>query len=145
MSERANFMPSPPALFRLRLLGEAVHKLIGKRPYLVGSVLTRRDHRDIDVRIMLDDETFERVFGGDGLWITNGSLTLANMALSALARELSGLEIDCQIQRQSDANAEYGDHERQPLMFANRTPYVPIEEWPWPARVVAEELDGTAG
>ena len=121
---RANYMPSPPALFRLRLFGEAVHRHIGVRAYLVGSVLGRRDYRDIDVRIMLDDDTFQRVFGADGLWITNGALTLANMALSALAREMTGLDIDCQIQRLSDANAEYGDRQRQPLMLPIRTPYV---------------------
>lgn len=130
MSERSNYMPSPPALFRLRLFGEAVHTLIGQRAYLVGSVLTRPDHRDIDVRIMLDDETFERTFGGNGLWITNGSLTLANMALSALAREMAGLEIDCQIQRASDANSEYGGTAREPLRLPTTKPYVPVEDSP---------------
>ena len=126
MSDRANYMPSPPALFKLRLFGDAVYRLTGARAWLVGSVLHRRDHRDIDVRIMLDDETFERVFGGDGLWVTNGSLTLANMALSALAHEMTGLEIDCQIQRTSDANAVYGDQQRQPLRLPRTEPYTPV-------------------
>ena len=128
MAEKAysNYMPSPPALFKLRLFGDAVARLIGERPYLVGSVLTRPDHRDIDVRIMLDDATFERVFGGDGLWVTNGSLTLANMALSAMAREMTGLEIDCQIQRKSDANAVYGSERRQPLALPRTEPYVRV-------------------
>jgi len=127
MSERANYVPSPPALFRLRLFGDTVHRLIGQRAYLVGSVLTRREHRDIDVRIMLADDTFERVFGTDADWRTNGSLTLANMALSALAREMSGLNVDCQIQQRSDANERDGDRQRQPLMFPSTTPYV--ERW----------------
>lgn len=128
MSDRANYMPSPAALFRLRIFGDTVHRLIGKRAYLVGSVLHRRDHRDIDVRIMLDDDTFERTFGGNGLWITNGSLTFANMALSALAREMTGLDIDCQFQRLSDANAEYGRKPREPLMFPRTEPYTPVVE-----------------
>lgn len=128
MTDRANFLPSPPALFRLRLFGDAVYRLTGQRAYLVGSVLDRRDYRDVDVRIMLDDETFERCFGGDGLWITNGGLTLANMALSALAREATGLDVDCQVQRTSDANAVDGDKQRQPLMFPPTTPYVPVIE-----------------
>lgn len=127
MSDRANYIVSPPALFRLRLFGDAVRRLTGERAYLVGSVLHRRDHRDIDVRIMLNDPTFERMFGGDGNWVTNGSLTLANMALSALAKEISGLEVDCQIQRTSDANAEY-DFQRQPLMFPHTEPCVPVAE-----------------
>lgn len=124
--QRANYIVSPPALFRLRLFGDAVHRLIGVRAYMVGSVLHRRDHRDVDVRIMLNDPEFERLFGGDGLWVTNGSLTLANMALSALAKEISGLEVDCQIQRTSDANAVDGDKQRQPLLLPHTEPYVRV-------------------
>jgi hypothetical protein len=77
---------------------------------------------------MLDDDTFERVFGADGLWVTNGGLQLANMALSALARELSGLDVDCQVQRRSDANTQYGSERREPLMFPSTTPYVQAED-----------------
>jgi len=125
--DRFNYLPSPKALFKLRLFGEVVEKLIGETPYIVGSALDKPDFRDVDVRIMLEDEAFERIFGGDGLWITNGALTLANMALSALAREISGLEIDCQIQRLTDANAEYGGHKRQPLGLPHTEPYVGVK------------------
>jgi hypothetical protein len=128
MSERFNYLRSPSALFRLRQFGEAVYNLIGERAYLVGSVLDRPDFRDVDVRIMLDDEIFERTFGGDGLWVTNGSLTLANMALSAMAREMTGLDVDVQIQRTSDANTVYGKHKRHPLMLPHTTPYVPVTD-----------------
>lgn len=124
---RSNYIPSPAALFRLRMFGATVKRLTGWHPYLVGSVLKRRDHRDVDVRIMLDDAEFERIFGGDGLWITNGGLTLANMALSALAKEITGMEVDCQIQRTSDANAEYGGEKRQPIfMWPPTSPYMPV-------------------
>lgn len=119
---RVNYLPSPAALYRLRLFGEQVSRLIDETPYMVGSVLDRPDYRDVDVRIMLDDKRFERWFGKDGLWITNGPLTLANMALSAWAREITGLDVDCQFQRQSDANSEYGDHKRQPLGFPHTDP-----------------------
>jgi hypothetical protein len=123
---RINHLPSPPAVFKLRLFGETVQRLTGNTAYLVGSVLERADYRDVDVRLMLDDETFERTFGGDGLWISNGGLTLANMALSALAREMTGLDVDCQVQRLSDANTEYGERQRQPLLFPPTTPYTPV-------------------
>lgn len=117
---RANFIVSPPALFRLRLFGDAVYRATGVRAYLVGSVLTRRDHRDVDVRLMLDDEVFDRLFGDEANWVQNGGLALANIALSALAREISGLDVDCQIQRTTDANDEYGSEQRQPLLFPLR-------------------------
>lgn len=120
---RVNYVPSPAALFKLRTFGEHIRRLIDETPYMVGSVLERPDYRDIDVRILLDDERFEQWFGGDGLWITNGPLTLANMALSAMAREITGLDVDCQYQRMSDANSQYGEHQRQPLMFPPTDPY----------------------
>lgn len=114
--DRANYLPSPLALFKLDVFGGLVRELIGDVPYLVGSVHHKPDYRDVDIRIMLDDERFEAIFGGDGLWITNDALKLFNMALSALAREMTGLEIDCQFQRRSDANKEYGGEPRRPLM-----------------------------
>lgn len=108
LSNRANFLPSPFALFKLCQFGDVIRRLTGCTPYLVGSVLTRRDYRDVDVRIILGEETFERLFGGNVDWRTNRELTLANMALSALAREMTGLDVDCQVQRIDDANTEHG-------------------------------------
>lgn len=108
LSTRANFLPSPFALFKLRQFGDVIRRLAGETPYLVGSVLSRRDYRDVDVRIILDEDAFERLFGGDVDWRTNPALTLANMALSALAREMTALDVDCQVQRIDNANTEIG-------------------------------------
>jgi hypothetical protein len=108
---RATFLPSPLALFKLRLFGQIVHDALHATACLVGSVLRTPDYRDVDVRIMLDDQRFTRIFGDNGVWVANGPLTLANMALSALARDITGSQVDCQIQRRSDAP----DEPRQPL------------------------------
>lgn len=124
---RSNYLPSPQAMFKLRLFGETVLRLTGEQPYLVGSVLVSPAYRDVDVRVMLEDDVFERTFGGDGLWVSNGGLTLANMALSALAQQMTGLPVDCQVQRLSDANTLYGHHLRHPLLWPPTTPYVPVE------------------
>jgi len=66
MGERVNYVPSPLALFKLRAFGAQITDCIGETPYLVGSVLERPDYRDVDVRIMLDDEPFIAMFGGAG-------------------------------------------------------------------------------
>lgn len=116
---RVNYLPSPLALFKLRLFGSMVHDLLGEHAYLVGSVLERPDFRDVDVRILLEDEDFARIFGDEDSWITNPALRLANMAMSALARELTGLEVDCQFQQTSEANA-HNDGQRQPLISLGR-------------------------
>ena len=47
-----------------KLIAEAFQPSYG--PYLVGSVLERPDYRDVDVRLMLEDKHFERLF--DGAW-----------------------------------------------------------------------------
>lgn len=58
-------------------------------PYLVGSVLQTETFRDVDVRILLDDEDFHN--------IPMDVLDL-NMMLSQWGKRVTGLPIDCQVQ-----------------------------------------------
>lgn len=116
-TDKTSYMPSPLALFKLREFGAAITDCIGETPYLVGSILRERSGwRDVDVRVMVDDETFAAIFGEDDVWITNGRLRLINMALSALGEQMTGLPVDCQIQQASEANAHYGGERRDPLI-----------------------------
>lgn len=77
--------------------------------YHVGSSLEqKRDWRDVDVRVMLDDATYEAMGFGDpehphqsAKWV---ALTLA---FSALGRHMTGLPIDFQIQQQTHANEKF--------------------------------------
>lgn len=74
--------------------------------YLVGSVLSRHDYRDVDVRCILSDDEFEALFpkDADGLrprWM------LMSMALSAWLRYLTDLPIDFQFQKQTVANEKH--------------------------------------
>ena len=112
MADRVNYLPSPLALFRLRAFGDIVWDALGEHAYMVGSVLERPDYRDVDVRIMLDDADMARIFGENPDWVNNPALRLANMALSALAKELTGLEVDCQLQQQTEANQSWGGRRR---------------------------------
>jgi len=118
---RANYIAAP-AFFNLN---HACAVLLEAFPranvgcYLVGSALVRRDHRDVDVRLMLSDEEYDRMFrvsGGymDALW------SLMCTTISLWLSQQTGLPIDFQIQRTSNANAEYPQGpsragERQPL------------------------------
>lgn len=83
----------------------------GHTAYLVGSALTRADHRDVDVRVMLDED----------VWLSiEDVVNLAdlNLAVSLWGQQVTGLPIDFQVQRKADANAEY-DGRRHPLgLFA---------------------------
>lgn len=57
----------------------------------VGSSLVKPDYRDVDIRIVVEDEDYVRL---------SGSLNVKdlNMLLSYWGREQTGLPIDCQVQ-----------------------------------------------
>lgn len=75
--------------------------------YLVGSVLERADFRDVDVRIMLPDAHYDRLEA-------DIDLASLHLALSLWGQKVTGLPIDCQVQRTTDANDEF-DGVRNPL------------------------------
>ncbi len=68
---------------------DSLGQTFGTTPYLVGSVLIRSDYRDVDVRVMLDDDAYEA--------IPMHVLDL-NMLLSRWGQQSTGLPIDCQVQ-----------------------------------------------
>lgn len=109
-----NYLPAP-AYFKLNqavaLIDKAfeVHGTFGT--YLVGSSLHRRDYRDVDVRMIMENDAYDKLFPGaidrpdlNAYW----SLTCVMIA-DWLARE-TGLPIDFQIQRQSVANEQFPTH-----------------------------------
>lgn len=104
-----------PATIRLDAWAARVFEAFGHHPYHVGSSLRATlagegEWRDVDVRLMLPDEEFDTLFPGhrkpdllDPKW------SLLCDALSESARQASGLPIDFQIQRTTEANAEYAE------------------------------------
>lgn len=106
--QRANWLPAP-AYFNLNAACAIINAAFegGFGCYLVGSSLERRDHRDVDVRYIMRDEEFDRLFpcGGerahDALW------SLMCLSISLWLSQQSGLPVDFQIQRQSNANAKH--------------------------------------
>ena len=77
--------------------------------YLVGSCLERRDYRDVDVRAILEDADFDRRFpklaGGAGPHQFDPEWSLVCASISLWLEQRTGLPIDFQIQRQTQANA----------------------------------------
>lgn len=80
--------------------------------YLVGSAGERPDFRDVDVRLILMDDTFDALFGhSPALW---------GIFCYAVSRQLAadtGLPIDFQVQRCTEANkyTAADGHHRNPL------------------------------
>lgn len=92
---------SPEQLFRLDLACKPLAEVFDFPPYLVGSVNNGPGFRDVDVRVLIKDKPYDhlvKAFGG------RDALTFLGFAVAAYLREMTGLPIDFQFQRQSDAN-----------------------------------------
>lgn len=111
---------SPPDMHRLDWACRPVYDAFGSPPYLVGSVLTRPDFRDIDLRLILPDADVDRLcsIGTNMADRTLGSAVrlLLNIAISDLIAKAANLSwpIDFQIQSMTEANVpEHG--QRNPM------------------------------
>jgi hypothetical protein len=113
--KRANFIGAPE-FYNLNNVATVLNEAFGMNNYLVGSAIERRDHRDVDIRCIMDDEEFDRLFGPKmpGNYSTNGLWSLMCASISEWLASRTGLKIDFQIQRRTQANAEY-DGQRQCL------------------------------
>jgi hypothetical protein len=100
----------------LTKFGELIHDYFGEVPYQVGSSLKSKDWRDVDVRLILDDDDFERRFGQIRSAEVNPKLAAITLAFCALGRQMTGLPIDFQIQPMSWANENYPEN-RSALMM----------------------------
>lgn len=102
---------SPHEFNRLTLASVPIWKAWGHPPYLVGSVTRGGAYRDVDVRTILDDDTYDLWFAqpdNDGASHQDPRWALVCHAVSEWLSSVSGLPVDYQIQRQSEANAHHG-------------------------------------
>lgn len=72
--------------------------------FQVGSSLTTKDYRDVDLRCILADEEFDQTFAGDD---PDAKLKFLNVAISEWIQARTGLPIDFQFQRRTEANHEF--------------------------------------
>jgi hypothetical protein len=97
-----------PATLLLDEFGYLVWSAFGDYPYHVGSSVFRKQWRDVDVRLILEDEAYAGMELGDPKYPHQNKKWVAlTLAFSALGKAMTGLPIDFQIQQQSDANATY--------------------------------------
>ena len=112
---RANYLGAPEA-YNLNNVASVLNEAFGYNNYLVGSAITKRDFRDVDIRCILDDAEFERLFPGcTQNYSTYGLWSLMCGAISEWISHRTGLKIDFQIQRQTDANVQYPKEARHCL------------------------------
>ena len=117
VSERSSFLLLSD-FERLEDWCRLVRVAFGAPPYLVGSALSRPDYRDVDVRVILPDARFDEWFGNRGTLAGTRRFRLrvrvVNRAFSVWGQQETGLPIDFQVQRQTEANAQF-DGVRSPM------------------------------
>lgn len=98
-----------PACFALELAcRQLVEAFDSYGCYLVGSALDRQDWRDVDVRFILSDEEFEKLFPDAGqYWEHDARWLVMTVAISAWLSSVSGLPVDFQMQPQTHANERH--------------------------------------
>lgn len=100
-----------PAGIWLTKYGEIIRDYFGHVPYHVGSSLTTKQWRDVDVRLLLPDDEFEALFGPHRDAIGNPKLSAITLAFCALGKAMTGLPIDFQIQPQEWANEKFSQRD----------------------------------
>lgn len=105
--KRANFVAAP-AFYNLNQACAIINKAFnGFGCYLVGSSLVRKDYRDVDVRYIMDDSAYDRMFKDPEAGWLNPLWSLMATSISLWLSQQSGLPIDFQIQRQTQANVQH--------------------------------------
>lgn len=116
---------SPSETFILRQWGETLRRAFGATAYHVGSSFgvgraAEFPYRDVDVRIMLDDD--DPLLADPNRWVA------INVALSCWGRQVTGLPIDCQLQATSVGNSEKHVGPRNPLRNVPVESYLEVPE-----------------
>lgn len=109
-----------PACFALELACKQLNEAFDGQCYLVGSALERAGWRDIDVRLMMDDNAFGALFPGVGEhWEFDPRWLIMTVAISKWLSDQTGLPVDFQFQPQTHANARHkGPRNALGLRFA---------------------------
>lgn len=109
----------------LNQFGMLLWDAFGEVAYHVGSSLTTqktKDWRDVDVRLMLDDETWDKMeLGNPDNPHQNRKWRALCVTFSEYGRHLTGLPIDFQLQQSTQANKQYSSkdgHSRSALIVS---------------------------
>ena len=101
---------SPRQMWRLDEACRPIRQVFNGPPYLVGTALTGKTYRDVDVRLILQDERYDALadqFGPDGM-------AFLGIVFGEYLAARTGLPIDFQVQRQTEANERH-QGQRNPL------------------------------
>ena len=115
-----------PAYMKLMVWGDMLYRAFGARAYHVGSSVTSKDWRDVDVVILLDEKEWADLFGTLHGNEGEARYNVLCTALSVWGKEFTGLPIDFKFQPRDHANEKYASkdgHYRSALVISRH------EDW----------------
>lgn len=102
---------SPRQMFLLDLACQPIAEAFNGGVYLVGTAAVRGEYRDVDVRLMLDDKQHDKLRKAIG----TPAIALLGLTIGHYLATITGLPIDFQLQRTTEANARHPGGMRNPL------------------------------
>lgn len=93
--------------FDLNVACRALRIPFGCCTYHVGSSLTKPDYHDVDVRCILDDAEYDKMFGNVEGGQGQARLLFLNTTISEWIGGKTGLPIDFQFQKMTEANDKF--------------------------------------
>jgi hypothetical protein len=120
-----------PATGLLEAWGRQLFEAFGEMPYVCGTSFYGKNWRDVDVRIMLDDEKWLRLIGtdpDDKTYQHGATWNALCISISLWGQKVTGLPIDFQFQPWARAIERYGDYPRNAIGLSwekteRRTPH----------------------
>jgi hypothetical protein len=104
-----------PDIEKLDHAAGVLYEAFKETSYLVGSATTTKKYRDVDVRMIMPDDKYEKLFGTSSI---SPFWSVLCTSISYWMRHVTGLPVDFQIQKRSRANHYQG--KRHPLGMAHR-------------------------
>jgi hypothetical protein len=105
-----------PACLKLEQWGRLLNDAFGVMPYLVGSATTTKAWRDVDVRMILEDDEWDRIVGRrDRAHRMVARWNVLCTAISVWGTQFTGLPIDFQFQRRAEVTQVDWDKIREPI------------------------------
>lgn len=102
---------SPRQMFLLDLACKPIWETYGGDLYLVGTANERGEYRDVDVRLILADKKYDRLRKAIGL----DGIALMGLTTGQYIASLTGMPIDFQVQRRTEANEKHPGKTRNPI------------------------------
>lgn len=94
---------NPRQMFALDEACKPLAEAFDETPYLVGTAVSRQEYRDVDVRLILDDDKYARLVAVAGPDL----VAFLGLAIGEYLAARTGMPIDFQIQQQTTANERH--------------------------------------